>query len=419
MTGLIDCDNFYVSCERLFMPSVTDKPVIVLSNNDGCVVAVSPEARDLGISRGDPLFLHKKIVDAHGVKVFSSNYTLYADISARIMSVIRRICPRMEVYSIDEAFVDLRGMPFDRQKDLASRIKNDVQKWTGIPVSAGFSSSKTLAKVAVSISKREPVSNGPVFLCSEKQVDRVLEGVPVEKIWGVGAGYSRRLREAGIKSALDLKTSSPGYIKERFTVNIARTVLELRGENAIEMEEAPAAKKNITTSRTFSRPVENIREIEEAVSTYVSNAARKLREQKSTASSVYVHLLARAHGNRSFFVSGMTGLQACTADTAILIKGAKKVLRRIYYEGRQYRKAMIILGGIMPEQYARQDLFMDNYTGSTRQGLMRIMDRVNRRKGKDSLHFASDGIERSWRMKRKLLSGKFTTSWRELPVVRA
>ncbi len=418
---LVDCNNFYVSCERVFRPELREQPVVVLSNNDGNVVALSNEVKEMGVLPfGAPFFKVREFFRKRQVAVFSSNYTLYGDMSRRVMECLARFAPEMEVYSIDEAFLSLRGMR-DDPVEYGRMVRDAVRQWTGIPVSIGIAPTKTLAKLACRIGKRDPRCRGVFDLADRARVDEALAATDAGDVWGVGHQYRELLRRNGISTARQLRDAPDKWVRRNMTIMGLRTVWELRGVPCIPLDEFPAPKKGIVSSRSFGRPVERLEELREAVASYVSRAAEKLRAQKSVAGSLTVFLSTnRFKEDDPQYSSGITcRLPVPSSYTPRLIHAAGRLLARIYRQGYRYKKAGVMLYEIMPEGDAQLDLFSRLHdTGRTRR-LMSAMDRVNRSMGRHTLHFAAEGIVRPWQMRRDFLSPRYTTHWEEIPVVRA
>lgn len=419
MFALIDCNNFYVSCERVFNPKIEKVPVVVLSNNDGCIVSRSEEAKALGIKMGTPLFECRDILKKHEGKVFSSNYSLYGDMSERVMNIIRSFCPETEVYSIDEAFVSLSGIKKQEIYRLMVTLRKTIKKWTGLPVSIGISSTKTLAKVAAKEAKKDMRLKGVKVLSQDRDIKESLEETRVDEIWGIGYRSAAKLNTYGIEHASQLIGKPDEWIRKQMAITGLRTVMELRGVSCLPLEEMPTSKKAITSSRSFGRDIRNLVELEEAVSSYVSIAAEKLRKQESLTSCLYVCLLGDRFKEKNYFSSAVSKISMPTANTTLLITKARTLIGEMYIEGNVYKKVMVMLTEIKPSTQVQSDLFDGAYNGSTSEKLMETVDKVNSTLGRGKLTFASSGTSCSWRMKRQMLSGSFTTNWKQLPVVKA
>ena len=417
--AIVDCNSFYASCERVFRPELADKPVVVLSNNDGCIVARSSEVKALGIPNGSPLFKVENIVRREKVHVFSSNYTLYGDLSRRVMEALALFSPDIEVYSIDEAFLNLRGFERRGLAEYGRVMRDTVERWTGIPVSVGIAETKTLAKIANRLSKRSPKTRGVLDLTESVHRERALAITPVGGVWGVGRRYARFLERYGIRSALDFARAEDGWVRKHMTVVGLRTVRELRGIPSIEMDDAPPPKQQICVSRSFGRPVTECRDMEEAVASYVTRAAEKLRRQHSAAGSILVFMTTnRFRDDPQYVGSTIAGLPVQTDCTRELLGYALPAARRIFREGYRFKKAGVVLGDIRPADEAQADLF-DTLDRGTSRRLMTALDTVNSRFGKGTVAFAAEGIEKPWRTKFEKRSPRYTTRWEDLPIVRA
>ena len=418
---LVDCNNFYVSCERVFDPSLEGKPVMVLSNNDGCVVARSDEVKILGIPMGAPVFKYRSLIERHGIQVFSSNYTLYGDMSHRVMAVLSHFTPDMEIYSIDEAFLSFHTGDLEKLEGLARRIRRTVWKWTGIPVSIGIGQTKTLAKVANHMAKSSPEHGGVFSLEDISLVDACLKLLPAGKVWGVGKRHEKTLRCHGIYTAYQLKKAPDSWIRRHLSVTGLRTAWELRGISCIPLEEAPPPKKGITCSRTFERWVETEEELREAVSLHTTRAAEKLRKSRLLAACVQVFLTTSPYQEGPRYANALTcRLPAPTAYTPTLIAAACRGLERIFKSGYRYKKAGVLLMGLTRAGRRQASLFyQQNREELVRQDqLMEAVDGINTRYGKETLRFASSGVTRGWQSRPSHRSPRYTTCWSELPQVR-
>ncbi len=418
LVALVDCNNFYVSCERVFQPDLEGRPVVVLSNNDGCVVARSNEAKALGIPMGAPAFQFRDLFRRHDVRVFSSNYALYADMTGRVMSILAGLTPDLEIYSQDEAFLYLAAGP-DRDPAAAARkIKERVFRWTGIPVSIGLAPTKTLAKAASRIAKKEPARGG-VFLINEEAVRRrVLADLGVENIWGIGRQYTRLLHGHGICTAAELLRMPDAWVQKKMTRKGLQTVTELRGRPCLEVEAAPPPAKSIVRSRSFGRPVCDPDELGQALAVHLHRAGEKLRRAGQVAHCLHVFLQTnRFRAEPQYEAWDLACLCPPTNDTAVLLRAALPRLRRIYRPGYNYKKTGVMLSGL-DAAHGRQTCFPELDEGHGDERLMRVMDRVNLRYGRDSLYFAACGRERPWEMRRAHVSPAFTSCWRELPMAR-
>jgi DNA polymerase V len=407
---LVDCNQFFVSCEQAFNPQLIAKPVVVLSNNDGCVVARSKEAKALGIPMGAPAFKYNELFKAQKVHVLSSNFALYGDMSQRVMHILSHFSPDMEEYSIDEAFLKVDAQ---NSFSIAEKIKQIVLKWTGIPVSIGIGKTKTLAKVANDIAKKD---SGIFAFCDPLHIDCILEKLPVKDIWGIGRNLSAALEESGIDNARAFKDLPDDWIKKKFSVVLLRTAYELRGLSCQLLNDLPVPRKSITCSRSFGNPVTKIQEIEEALSVYTANAAEKLREEELLPSFLTVFLMTSPFHQQPYSSSWTIALQEPTAFTPELVGKAKEALRKIFRSGLIYKKVGIIMGEFISPTNCQPDLFLfDEKRTNKQKRAMQAIDELNQRfSGKSSIRFASEGIQQRWKMKRGNVSFRYTTSWDEL-----
>ena len=412
--ALVDCNNFYVSCERIFSPYLEGRPVVVLSNNDGCVVSRSNQAKRLGIGMGVAYFKVKDFAEKHGLVALSSNYTLYADMSRRVMETLCNFTPEIEVYSIDEAFLNLSGFG-ENLTDYGGKIRQTVEQWTGMPVSVGIAETKTLAKIANRIAKRSPEAAGVFELTGQTRIDEVLARTDVEHIWGVGIKTCIKLKRAGIKTALDLRGVNLEWMRRRFGVTGVRTVYELRGMSCYELEDQPPAKKGITVSRMFGRKVETVEELKEAIATYASRAGEKLRDEGLAAGAMTVFVMTSrfVEPRRRYFNSRGVHFPTATNYTPELIEYATGVIQRLYKKGFLYTKAGLILGDLVPQGKVQGNLF-DRADRQKSKRLMRAIDAVNLKLPDSRLIWAAEGIDQSWRTKFARRSKRYTTQWDEL-----
>ena len=416
--ALVDCNNFYVSCERLFKPRLQHRPVVVLSNNDGCIIARSEEAKALGITMGEPFYKVESFLKKHGVKVFSSNYALYGDLSYRVMDVLQQLEPEVEVYSIDEAFVVLPEIKGCSLKDYGSYIRQQIKQYVGLPVSIGIGPTKTLAKLANKVAKKEKRYDGVFDIAEYESVNALLAKFSTNDIWGIGRRYTEKLQRYGINDALGLKNANDDWLRKNLTVVGLRTAMELRGTSCLAVEDVSAARKSIVSSRSFGTPVARLEELKEAVASYVTIATEKLRSQNLTASSLHVFLLTNRFkkSQPQYSASQTVRLGSPTANTSILISQAIGCLEQIYKSGYQYQKTGVMLTELTSADSQQMSLFGGDVE---RPELMQALDRVNARWGRNTLQYAAAGIEKKWSMKQQYKSQAFTTRWDELPVVQA
>jgi DNA polymerase V len=423
MKAIVDCNNFYCSCERLFKPRLDNKPVVVLSNNDGCIISRSHEARKLGIEMAGPYFMAKPLIKKHDVAVFSSNYNLYGDLSWRVMETLRMMLGKknVEVYSVDEAFLDLSIFSENELQAVAEQIKTTVETWTGIKVSVGVAPTKVLAKVANRLSKKyKQQYDGVMVLDTEEKIIAALKQTQVGDIWGVGWQYAQKLKDYwSIYDALQLSHMSEEFGKTHLGgVTGVRLIKELRGEPAKDMEDELMNKKMIATTRMFGSPVGDIASIKEAVATYTSRAAEKLRRQRSAAKIVSVFVVAKEQDHMLNFkkhgtISTYATLPAATSFTNELIKPAVELVDKLYEKGRLYKKAGVMLSGIVPDMSIQGNLFLSESKNSERI-LMDMIDNVNFSQRDDVLKFAASGTDRNWKMQQNHISDRYTTRWDEL-----
>ncbi|MEZ5530737.1 MAG: translesion error-prone DNA polymerase V subunit UmuC [Porticoccaceae bacterium] len=419
--ALVDCNNFYASCEKLFRPDLKDTPVVVLSNNDGCVVARSREAKLLGIKMGVPVFQIKAEMQRHGILAFSSNYALYADLSSRVMRTLEEMAPRVEVYSIDEAFLDLTGIESAISLvEFGQQVRERIGHWIGITVCVGIAPTKTLAKLANHAAKKYPSTQGVVDLTNPDRQRRLLALVPVDDVWGVGRRLSTRLNALGITTALDLANASPRAIRDQFSVVLERTVRELNGESCIELEEIPPTKKQIVCSRSFGVKVTHFELLREAVCEYATRATEKLRKEQQQAKVLTVFIRTSPFmGNEPQYSNSASGeLLIPSCDTRDFIELANHLLKRIWKDGFRYAKAGVMLSDFYDPGMFQPGLFDDVSTRrSNSQQLMSVLDTINQ-SGAGKVFFAGQGTKKDWSMKREHLSPAYTTRWDQLPRVK-
>ncbi len=423
--ALIDGNNFYVSCERVFQPELEGKPVVVLSNNDGCVVARSAEVKALGVPMGIPWFKLKDLAKQHGIIAKSSNYTLYGDMSQRMHSVIAQFSPEQEIYSIDETFLDLTG--FNRDLVAYSQeIRQRVRQWTGIPVCVGIGSSKTLAKLANHCAKKAHVpsmADGVTDLnqLSASGLRKLFSRIEVGEVWGVGRKIQERLAGMGIETVQQLKDSSLSRIKKEFNVVLARTVAELNGESCLALEEVAQPKQQIMSSRSFGQPVFLLEDLNEAVVSYTSRACEKLRHQHHVAGSIQVYVRTNPFKpDEPQYNNGVTvKLLHPTNNTFRLAEAALYGLKKIYKLGYAYKKAGIMLTDLCPENRVPVDLFSGFDLPETKRAktLMATLDEINAKMGRGTVRSAGEGIQKAWAMRSNNKSNAFTTDWKQLPIV--
>jgi DNA polymerase V len=421
--ALIDCNNFYVSCERLFQPGLERKPVVVLSNNDGCVVSRSQEVKDLGINMAVPWFQLKDIAKRHGIIALSSNYALYADISNRVMRLLSQWSPNQEVYSIDECFLDLTGM--DAMSDLTSfaqTIRGTIRQSVGIPVCVGIAPSKTLAKLANHVAKKQKQYHGVCDFnaMTARVLDNLLAKIEVGEVWGVGRRSAERLQQMGIATVLELKYSPFKRVRAEFGVVMERIVAELNGEACIGLDEITPPRQQIICSRSFGTSVSSLADLEQAVIAYTTRAAEKLRDQHSLAGGIQVYVRTDPHNEKDpqYQPAMLLPLFEPTDDTRLLCRAALSGLRQIYRSGYAYQKAGVMLTEITAAASRPRTLFEDTAAQQKSAALMAALDHINRRMGSGTIQLLGEGVRKSWSVRRENMSQRYTTEWGELAVAR-
>lgn len=423
MKAIVDCNSFYCSCERLFRPDLQQKPVVVLSNNDGCIVSRSDEAKTVGLGMAAPYFEARPLIQKHNISVFSSNYNLYGDLSWRVMETLRHLlgdASKVEVYSVDEAFIDLGDIPYESLFDAAMNIRQTVEQWTGISVSIGVAPTKTLAKLANYLAKKNKVATQCVtVLATREEQVTAMKQTRVTNVWGVGGAYAKKLINLGITSAWELSTMPEEWAHSNMGgVTGMRLIRELNGLPSRDMEKPLVSKKMIATTRMFGTPVTNIDDIKEAIATYTSRAAEKLRRQHSAAKVISVFIVPREQNYEVSFRRGATvsshiTLPAATSSTNELIKPAVQLVEGLYEQGKIYKKAGVMLAGLEPDESIQGNLFATGPQKYQRL-LMDMMDNINFSMRDDVLKFAASGLARDWKMRQELRSKRYTTRWEEL-----
>lgn len=417
--ALVDCNNFYASCEKLFRPDLKHTPVVVLSNNDGCIVARSKEAKALGIKMGVPMFQVQDEINKHGIVCFSSNYALYADLSNRVMTILEEEAPQLEVYSIDEAFMDLSGV--EQVTDLqgfGKRVKAKVDQWTGIQVGIGIAPTKTLAKLANHAAKQYPATGSVVTLMCPDRQKRLLALVDVGEVWGVGRRTRAKLKAQGIDTALDLANANPKAIRGEFSVVLERTIRELNGVSCLDLESVRPTKQQIICSRSFGYKVTDKRELREAIAKYTSRAAEKLRGEQRLCRvvSVFIRTSPFVPNAPQYAKTLSAELPNPSDDTRDLLAVADVLFDRIYRAGFRYAKAGVMLADFYEHGTFQGDLFRAEQGKANGKQLMTVVDKINH-SGLGHIFFASQGVTPQWTMKREHLSPAYTTRWQELPKV--
>ena len=418
LIALVDCNNFYASCERVFRPDLIGRPVAVLSNNDGCIVSRSQEVKALGIQMGVPVHQVKNLIEQHRIQLFSSNYTLYADMSQRVMSTLAEFTPDMEIYSIDEAFLDLSNLyPCQQNAEAyALRIKRTVQRYTGIPVCIGMGPTKTLAKLANFAAKKWPRTQGILDLTDSQRRHKLMAIVPVNEVWGIGRKISQRLNALGIHSVLDLARQDPEYIQQQFNIVVARTVMELNGIACLDLEAIAPNKQQIIASRSFGDKLLTFEELARAIADYASRASEKLRQQHSRCKhiSIFIHTNPFSQTDPQYYRSAGSKLVVASNDVRLLSKTATQLLSEIFQPGYKYHKCGVVLSDIQTNsQPAQMDLFQQTNLASDNAHLMRTLDAINQRFPQSTV-IAAKGFDRSWKAKAEHATPHYTTNWQQL-----
>ncbi len=418
--ALVDCNNFYVSCERVFNPKLKNKSVVVLSNNDGCAVARSEEVKALGVRMGEPWFQFKHLAKKHNIITCSSNYALYADMSDRVMSILSKFSPNQEIYSIDECFLDFTGFCEDDLTNYAQKICRCIQQQTGLPVCIGIGTSKTLAKLANHIAKKnlsfQGVCNFNAMAIQEQ--DKWLHKIKVGKVWGVGKKIAPKLQQIGIYKIGDLKNINPSILNLQFSVSLKKTIYELNNIVCFELEETTAQKKQITCSRSFGVLITSFKSLEQSMALYVSRAAEKLRRQNLYTGSIHIYICTSPFNKKeSCYENSVTiPLPEQTDNTLKLIQLSSFGLRKIYRNGYKYQKAGVILSKLVSSKERQPDLFSKKDGRKKSDSLMAALDQINELMGKKILIIAAEGITQPWKMRQSNMSPKYTTNWNDLIV---
>jgi len=414
MYGLVDCNNFYASCERVFRPDLEGKPVAVLSNNDGCIIARSQEVKDLGVPMGAPMFKWKDTIEQQGIAVFSANSSLYGDLSSRVMNVLKDNCPTVEVYSIDEAFLDLSLIPRDQLGDYCAQLKSQVRKWTGIPVSIGVAPTKTLAKLANHIAKKNPKANGCWLLMGTEQ--KRLSSIEVGEVWGVGRRLSKRLNIAGINTVWQLSQMNKALARDMASVNMERTIRELNGEPCLALELTQQPRQRILVSRSFGHDVSSYNSLRAAIVTYATRAGEKLRKQDSHTQSisVFIHTNPFSDSAPQYKGSLEIPLDHPSNDPSVLANAASMGLKHIFKEGYSYKRGGVMLDQVLPKHVAQLCLFSAR---PEQHKLGGVLDAINAKMGSNAIRFAATDVGSEWQMNQNRRSPRYTTRWSDLKVV--
>lgn len=425
MFALVDVNSFYASCEAVFRPDLHGKPIVVLSNNDGCVIARSAEAKKLGVTMGAPYFKQRRLFEQHGVHVFSSNYSLYGDMSQRVMLLLEAMVPRVEVYSIDEAFMDLRGVSHCHNLEtFGHEVREQIKRGTHLAVGIGIAPTKTLAKLANHAAKQWPQTTGVVDLSNKLRQRKLMALIAVEEVWGVGRQISKSLRTQGIDTALKLAEMDLAYVRRNYTVVLERTVRELRGESCLNIEDAVSAKQQIVCSRSFGERITEYQDLKEAICSYAERAAEKLRGERQFCKHVSTFIKTSPFAAHELHYNNLASarLEIPTNDTRDIIKHALICLDHIWKPDKRYQKGGVMLGDFYDHGISQLNLF-DECNPKPKpkpnsEALMKVLDEINN-KGRGKIWFAGQGIKRDWQMKRNMLSPAYTTRFSELPIVMA
>ena len=416
--ALVDCESFYASCERIFRPDLKNIPIVVLSNNDGCVIARSTEAKKMGIGMGVPWFKVKETFLKNNGQVFSSNFTFYGDISARVMNILEGFVPKIEIYSIDEAFLDLDSLKQNYNLyDFGCHIRSLVKQWTGIPVRIGIAPNKTLSKIAINEIKRKNIPMSVLRLSSKNQIKDALKHTPVHKVWGVGRRLNNHLSAAGINTALDLAKIDPQNIRKKFSIVLERTVRELRGQRCLNIEDGISPKKQIVVSRSFGERISNLETLKPIVSNFAVRAAEKLRNEKQKCSQVSVFVRTSPFNTNKPQHTGMKTIELFTPtnDTRDILAATKRGLLPIYKSGYDYAKAGVILNKFSNEGTRQYSLFEDPNDPKENTQFMKYLDKMNAYE--TQIYYASQNTKKWSPMKQNMTSPRYTTNWYELPKV--
>jgi DNA polymerase V len=412
--GLADCNNFYASCERIFNLSVRDKPIVILSNNDGCVISRSQEAKDLGVPMGTPLHKIKPLIDKHKIEFFSSNYALYGDISARVMNGLNDLCPAVEVYSIDEAFLDLSIIPDRELFEFGIVVKKKIAKWTKIPISIGIAPTKSLAKLANRYAKKHFKEVGVFVIDSEETLQKTLKETPIDDVWGIGRKHGKFLKSEGVNTAYDFTQLPENFIQKRFSIVGLRLYKELKGQSCLNLTEVIEKKKVIQHSRSFGRYVQSIKDLEEAVTSFANKCAEKLRSQSSCACTVSVYIRTNPFSTKPQYYNGKTmNFDIPTSSTFEIQQKVLWGLKQIFIQGYDYKKAGVSVMGIVGKDEIQGNLFVPEPDIKAYK-ISSLMDKINAKFGKETVKFAIQGTNNIWKGNASKVSPKYTTLWKDL-----
>ncbi len=423
MKAIVDCNSFYCSCERVFRADLWNKPVVVLSNNDGCIVSRTDEAKKLGVGMAAPYYQNKDVIEKNDIAIFSSNYNLYGDLSMRVMDTLRQLVgeKNVEVYSVDEAFVDLAAASYDQSQATAQKIKQTIEQWTGINVSIGVAPTKVLAKVANRLSKKDKQKTDCIMvLNTDEEILNALKKTAVEDIWGVGHRYATKLKQLwSVYDGLQLRNMSEDWARVYLGGVVgSRLIRELKGTPCIEMKNPLEQKKMIATTRMFGKPVHELNDLKEAIATYTSRAAEKLRRQYCAAKFIDVFVVSNDYEGKQYQYNPQTKhthvkLLQPTSHTNELIEHAIPLVEKLYERGSKYLKAGVMLGGLVPDESIQGNIFKSEATNHQRT-LMEAMDNINFSMRDDVVKYVASGLKRNWKMRQEMRSGRYTTRWEEL-----
>ncbi len=419
MIALVDCNNFYASCERVFNPALTGKPIVVLSNNDGCVIARSNEAKALGIKMGEPLFKCKALIERNNVHVFSSNFTLYGDMSSRVMQTLASFNNPLEIYSIDEAFIEVGHIAPEVLPEYIQAMRARVKQWTGLPVSIGVAPTKTLAKIANKLAKSDPSYNGVYIIEKNGNYDQLLEQTNVNEVWGIGRRITVSLQKAGIVNALQLVSKTDEWVRHHLTIVGLKMVWELRGISCIKLHEQPDPKQSIACTRSFGNTISSKESLQEAISLYVSRAAAKVRAQHSAVGAMQIFITTGKYNVEHMYLSTVVELQTPTDYTPTLIAYARAAVERLFKEGFRYKKAGVVMMQLVAKDQLQTHMFDQEQVNNIHHDqLMTAMDSINHKWGRETVHSLATGLKRQWSARSSQRSNRFTTSWDELLVIK-
>jgi DNA polymerase V len=419
MFVLVDCNNFYASCERVFQPKWESKPVVILSNNDGCVIARSNEAKALNIPMGAPAFKYKQQFKQQGVKVFSSNYPLYGDMSNRVMTILEKYTPNLEIYSIDEAFLQFKGFDLFNLEQEGQRMRKQVRKWTGIPVSVGIAPTKALAKIANKIAKKfVNRTQGVYAIDTEKKRIKALQWTKIGDVWGVGRKHKIRLEAIGVCNALQFTQLPDAWVRKHMSVLGLRLKKDLSGVSSIQLEEIIPMKKGIATTRSFEGTITQFSDLEERISTFATSCAEKMRKQRSSCNALLVFVRSDPHkkGGFPYQNSCVLPLPYATNSSILLSKHAVMGLQKIFKKGVHYKKAGVMIMGLIPTEKRQLSIFQNN--NNKHLTLMQSVDRIHKRFGPHRIKLANQDLNRTWKMKQEHLSQRFTTELNEIITIK-